>query len=110
MTIRGVPSSLGAMGIPIKDVFRLDAGVPTARKRSKKEYDSVVLQPLQVEVVDGRLDKAMRKLKRKMASEGVLKELKRRRRALKPSEAKRRKRADAARKRRKRERAVERRG
>lgn len=98
------------MSIPIKDVLGLDEGKPTIRKHSKKEYDSVVLQPLQVAVVDGRLDKALRKLKRKMASEGVLKEIKRRRRALKPSEAKRRKRADAARKRRKRERAVERRG
>jgi len=72
----------------------------------RREHDTVVLKPLEVVVVDGRLDKAIRKLKKKMSTEGVLKELKRRRRATKPSDAKRRKRIDAARRRRKRERAA----
>lgn len=77
--------------------------------RPKDKRDPVVLKPLEVVVVDGRLDKALRKLKKKMSAEGVLKELKRRRRATKPSDQKRRKRVDAARRRRKRERAAEKR-
>lgn len=80
---------------------------PTSRPKDKR--DPVVLRPLEVVVVDGRLDKALRKLKKKMSAEGVLKELKRRRRATKPSDQKRRKRVDAARRRRKRERAAEKR-
>lgn len=74
----------------------------------RREHDPVILRPVEVAVVDGRLDKALKKLKRKMAAEGILKELKRRRRATKPSDQKRRKRMDAARRRRKRERAARR--
>jgi len=73
----------------------------------RSEHEAVVLAPLEVVVQDGRLDKAIKKLKRKMAAEGVLKELKRRRRAMKPSAERRRKQVDAARRRRKRQRAAE---
>jgi small subunit ribosomal protein S21 len=69
--------------------------------------DPVVLRPLEVLVAHGRLDKALRKLKRKMAMEGVLKETKKRRFHEKPSKRRRRKRAEAARRRRKREKAVQ---
>lgn len=70
------------------------------------DHKPVLLRPLEVHVADGRIDKALRKLRKKMAEEGVLRELKRRRRAVKPSAQKRRKRVDAARRRRKRERAA----
>jgi len=74
------------------------------------ERDPVILKPVEVLVTDGKLDKALRKLTKKMAAEGVLKELKKRRRATKPSDRKRRKRVDAARRRRKRARAAEKKG
>lgn len=70
------------------------------------EHIPVVLQPLEVTVQDGRLDKALKKLKRKIATEGIIKEMKRRRRFLKPSAQKRRKQADALRRRHKHERAT----
>jgi small subunit ribosomal protein S21 len=79
-----------------------EPGHPLARDG----HEPVILKPIEVVVADGKLEKALRKLKKKMATEGVLKELKRRRRATKPSDAKRRKRLDAARRRRKRERAA----
>lgn len=64
--------------------------------------EPVILKPLEVTVGEAKLEKALKKLKRKMASEGILRELKRRRRYAKPSERRRRKMADAARRRRKR--------
>lgn len=78
--------------------------------RSHDKRDPVILKPVEVTVIDGKLDKAIRKLKKKMAAEGILKELKRRRRATKPSDQRRRKRIDAARRRRKRERSAEKKG
>ena len=47
-------------------------------------------------------DRAVKHLKRKMASEGILRELKRRRHYMKPSVRRRKKAAEAARRRRKR--------
>ncbi len=61
------------------------------------------LAPLEVEVI-GDLAKALRVLKRKMANEGVFKEMKKRRYYDKPSIKMRKKRADALRRRRKAER------
>lgn len=78
--------------------------------RAQGKGEPVILKPMEVAVIDGKLDKALRKLKKKMATEGVLKELKRRRRATKPSDQKRRKRMDAARRRRKRARAAAKKG
>lgn len=78
--------------------------------RSRGRGEPVILGPMEVPVIDGKLDKALRKLKKQMATEGILKELKRRRRATKPSDRKRRKRMDAARRRRKRDRAAEKKG
>lgn len=66
-----------------------------------EEHEPVILKPLEVVVADGKIDKAMRKLKRKMATEGLLREMKKRRSYLKPSEKRRRKIADAARRKRK---------
>ena len=75
------------------------------RPRIRDAHEPVVLRPLEVVVAEGKIEKALRKLKKMMATEGVLRELKRRRRATKPSDQKRRKRMDAARRRRKRARA-----
>jgi small subunit ribosomal protein S21 len=61
------------------------------------------LAPLEVEVT-GDLAKALRVLKRKMANEGIFKEMKKRRYYDKPSVKMRKKRADALRRRRKAER------
>ena len=58
------------------------------------------LQPLVVVVYDD-IEKALKALKKKMAQEGVFKELKKRRYYEKPSEQKKRKRDEAERRRRK---------
>ncbi len=58
------------------------------------------LQPLEVVVYDD-IEKALKALKKKMAQEGVFKELKKRRYYEKPSEQKKRKRDEAERRRRK---------
>ncbi len=57
--------------------------------------------PLEVTVDGDNLGRALSQLKRKMAAEGVFKEVKRRRFFEKPSEAKKRKEREAARRRRK---------
>jgi small subunit ribosomal protein S21 len=64
------------------------------------------LAPLEVEVM-GDLAKALRVLKRKMANEGIFKEMKKRRYYDKPSIKARKKRADALRRRRKAERRAQ---
>ncbi|MFA9471885.1 MAG: 30S ribosomal protein S21, partial [Deltaproteobacteria bacterium] len=51
-------------------------------------------------------ERAVKHLKRKMATEGILRELKRRRHYMKPSIKKRKKSAEAARRRRKRVRQI----
>ncbi len=55
-------------------------------------------QPLEVEV-NGDIEKAFKNLKKKMAFEGIFKELKRRRYYEKPSEEKKRKKEEAERRR-----------
>jgi small subunit ribosomal protein S21 len=66
-------------------------------------------RPLEVHVDDRGLERAIRRLKRKVAQEGVSRELKRRRAYEKPSVRKRRKARDAERRRRRRERRMARR-
>jgi small subunit ribosomal protein S21 len=58
-------------------------------------------RPVEVQVDSDNLDRALRALKRKMANEGVYKELKKRKFFLKPSEQKKRKQREAERRRRK---------
>lgn len=67
--------------------------------------DAVVCKPLEVTVGDKGIERAIKNLKRKMAAEGVLRELKRRRHYMKPSVKRRKKASEAARRRRKRSRA-----
>ena len=53
------------------------------------------LRPLEVHVVDGNVDRAIRILKREMGKEGILKTLKRKRFYEKPSDARKRKQSEA---------------
>jgi small subunit ribosomal protein S21 len=66
--------------------------------------ESVQCRPLEVAVGDKGIERAIKHLKRKMAAEGILRELKRRRHYMKPSIKRRKKMSEAARRRRKRER------
>lgn len=67
--------------------------------------ESVQCKPLEVAVGDKGIERAIKHLKRKLASEGILRELKSRRHYLKPSVKRRKKQAEAARRRRKRAKA-----
>ena len=64
--------------------------------------EPVQCKPLEVQVGDKGIERAIKHLKRKMAAEGILRELKRRRHYMKPSVKRRKKQAEAARRRRKR--------
>ena len=64
--------------------------------------ETVQVKPIEVHVGERGLERAVKHLKRKMATEGILRELKRRRHYMKPSIKKRKKAAEAARRRRKR--------
>ena len=66
--------------------------------------DAIQCRPLEVVVGDRGIERAIKHLKRKMASEGILRELKRRRHYMKPSVKRRKKQSEAARRRRKRQR------
>jgi small subunit ribosomal protein S21 len=64
--------------------------------------ESVQCKPIEVTVGEKGLERAIKHLKRKIANEGILRELKRRRHHMKPSVKRRKKTAEAARRRRKR--------
>lgn len=64
------------------------------------EINGVRVGPIEVYVDDKGLEKALKKLKRKMSSEGVPKELKRRRHYMKPSERRKMKQREAEKRRR----------
>ncbi len=68
--------------------------------------ETVQCKPIEVHVGERGLERAVKHLKRKMATEGILRELKRRRHYMKPSIKKRKKSAEAARRRRKRIRQI----
>jgi len=68
--------------------------------------ETVQCKPVEVVVGDRGLDRAIKHLKRKMANEGIPRELKRRRHYMKPSIKRRKKEAEAARRRRKRARQM----
>lgn len=65
--------------------------------------EAVQCRPVEVVVGEKGVERAIKHLKRKMASEGILRELKRRRHYMKPSVRRRKKASEAARRRRKRE-------
>lgn len=64
--------------------------------------EAIQCKPLEVTVGDKGIERAIKHLKRKMAAEGILRELKRRRHYMKPSVKRRKKASEAARRRRKR--------
>jgi small subunit ribosomal protein S21 len=68
--------------------------------------ETVQCKPIEVHVGERGVERAVKHLKRKMATEGILRELKRRRHYMKPSIKKRKKSAEAARRRRKRVRQI----
>ena len=78
------------------------AGVQSTafHRRTTLESKSRELGPLQVAVEGSNLNRAINQLKRHMAREGVMKELKRRRHYEKPSIIRKRKMKEAARRRR----------
>ena len=59
--------------------------------------DAIQCKPLEVAVGDRGIERAIKHLKRKVATEGILRELKMRRHYMKPSIKKRKKQAEAAR-------------
>lgn len=75
-------------------------GVEQEEKKTLGE--PYLCSPVEVNVGERGVDRAVKHLKRKMASEGILRELKRRRHHMKPSVRKRKKAAEAERRRRKR--------
>jgi small subunit ribosomal protein S21 len=77
-------------------------GVCHIRRPLANTSESVQCRPLEVQVGDKGIERAIKHLKRKMAAEGILRELKRRRHYMKPSIKKRKKMSEAARRRRKR--------
>jgi small subunit ribosomal protein S21 len=80
---------------------RFRGGRPEERKLSMPT-DAIQCKPLEVAVGDKGIERAIKHLKRKMAAEGILRELKRRRHYMKPSVKRRKKASEAARRRRKR--------
>ncbi len=68
--------------------------------------EAIQCKPVEVVVGARALARAIKHLKRKMANEGILRELKRRRHYMKPSVKRRKKEAEAARRRRKRARQI----
>jgi small subunit ribosomal protein S21 len=77
-----------------------EAGAPRAVVAMPSE--AIQCKPLEVSVGDKGIERAIKHLKRKMAAEGILRELKRRRHYMKPSVKRRKKASEAARRRRKR--------
>ena len=81
------------LGVPEEGVLSTRAPMPS---------EAIQCKPLEVLVSDRGIERAIKMLKRKLASEGVLRELKMRRHYMKPSVKRRKKQAEAARRRRKR--------
>ncbi len=98
MRQRSAVQGLGCIGgLPARAASVIDpAPVPNPS-------EAVQCKPLEVVVGDKGIERAIKHLKRKMAAEGILRELKRRRHYMKPSVKKRKKMSEAARRRRKRE-------
>lgn len=79
----------------------------TDEETTRRWGEAIQCKPVEVIVGDKGLERAIKNLKRKMAAEGILRELKRRRHYMKPSVKRRKKEAEAARRRRKREKQLQ---
>jgi small subunit ribosomal protein S21 len=81
-----------------------DAPAPAPTSDTSEQHLPVLGRPLEVRVDERGVERAIRKLRRLMASEGVLREIKRRRHYEKPSVKGKRKLREAERRRKRRER------
>ncbi len=81
-----------------------EAGSVRTRSPVANPSEAIQCRALEVQVGDKGIERAIKHLKRKMAAEGILRELKRRRHYMKPSIKRRKKMSEAARRRRKRQR------
>lgn len=79
---------------------------PSVGTDTKGQYEPVQGRPLEVRVDERGVERAIRKLRRLLASEGVLREIKRRRHYEKPSIKSKRKLREAERRRKRRERKM----
>lgn len=79
----------------------------TRTEQGQNLGDAVQCKPVEVIVGEKGVERAIKHLKRKMAAEGILRELKRRRHYMKPSVKRRKKESEAARRRRKREKQLQ---
>ncbi len=77
---------------------------PTVTEDTTDIHEPVLGRPLEIRVDERGVERAIRKLRRLMASEGVLREIKRRRHYEKPSVRGKRKLREAERRRKRRER------
>ena len=89
-----------------KEAEQPAAKEPSHRRSSPNASHTVEGRPLEVSVDERGLERAIRRLKRKIDTEGVTRELKRRRHYEKPSVRKRRKAREAERRRRRRDRRM----
>src|SRR5690242_6986216 len=94
---------MGAEHTPAIKACPRSARLPYARNPVANPSEAIQCRPLEVGAGDKGIERAIKHLKRKMAAEGILRELKRRRHYMKPSVKRRKKMSEAARRRRKRE-------
>ena len=99
----GAGRSLPRPERPCKPADRLSYALANVSNPS----EAIQCKPLEVSVGDKGIERAIKHLKRKMAAEGILRELKRRRHYMKPSIKRRKKMSEAARRRRKREKSIQ---
>ena len=79
---------------------------PKTERPHRASARSVEFRPIEVGVQDGNVNRALSMLKRKMAAEGIYKELRKRRFFEKPSEERKRRNREAERRRKKAARAA----
>lgn len=79
---------------------------PPRYENAQQVGDAIQCKAVEVVVGEKGVERAIKHLKRKMAAEGILRELKRRRHYMKPSVKRRKKESEAARRRRKREKQI----
>ncbi len=85
----------------LNDGLNLDTNIKRGDRPHRASARSVEFRPIEVAVQDGNVNRALSMLKRKMASEGIYKELRKRRFFEKPSEEKKRREREADRRRKK---------
>jgi small subunit ribosomal protein S21 len=74
--------------------------MPPTSSHPSEDHAPIIGRPLEVRVDDRGVERALRRLRRIMANEGVLREVKRRRHYEKPSSRRKRKEREAIRRRR----------